>query len=287
MLTDRFVDSLRRDGVAGALHKVRRFVRNRIPFGSFTSNKGYCPCCRRDTTFVSKSAWLRDDYRCVKCFSIPRQRHLQHVLDMHVPGWEAMKIHESSPSNRFIAMHAADYSSSQFLEGVNTGSTANGVRCENLECLTFPDETFDLFVTQDVFEHVFDPKAAAREIARVLRPGGGAGGARLHRAEARERREELPAGEAGTRQGRPPSRRAIPRQSGRRREITRDVGLRGRFRIAAVGLDGLPGDDLQDSRSTVRNRRRVSGGIRREKPRSRLRHCKRARRAAVAMIAHD
>jgi SAM-dependent methyltransferase len=48
----------------------------------------------------------------------------------------------------------------------------NGVRREDLENLSFEDESFDLHVTQDVFEHLFNPAAAFREIARTLRPGG-------------------------------------------------------------------------------------------------------------------
>jgi len=48
----------------------------------------------------------------------------------------------------------------------------NGVRCEDLENLSFEDESVDLHVTQDVFEHLFNPAAAFREIARTLRPGG-------------------------------------------------------------------------------------------------------------------
>jgi SAM-dependent methyltransferase len=38
--------------------------------------------------------------------------------------------------------------------------------------VTFPDGTFDLVATQDVFEHLFDPFGAEREILRTLRPGG-------------------------------------------------------------------------------------------------------------------
>jgi SAM-dependent methyltransferase len=52
------------------------------------------------------------------------------------------------------------------------GTLRRGVRAENLECLTFPDESFDLVVTQDVLEHVLRPPLALTEIARVLRPGG-------------------------------------------------------------------------------------------------------------------
>jgi SAM-dependent methyltransferase len=38
--------------------------------------------------------------------------------------------------------------------------------------LPFPDSTFDLVVSDHVFEHVDDPVAVAAELDRVLRPGG-------------------------------------------------------------------------------------------------------------------
>ncbi len=40
------------------------------------------------------------------------------------------------------------------------------------EGLPFPDESFDLILSHEVLEHVQDDAAAAREMARVLRPGG-------------------------------------------------------------------------------------------------------------------
>jgi SAM-dependent methyltransferase len=48
----------------------------------------------------------------------------------------------------------------------------DGTRSENLECLTFESTSIDILVTQDVFEHIFSPAIAAKEIARVLSPGG-------------------------------------------------------------------------------------------------------------------
>jgi SAM-dependent methyltransferase len=47
-----------------------------------------------------------------------------------------------------------------------------GWRNEDLENLTFPDESFDLMVTQDVMEHIFNPGKAFYEIARTLKKGG-------------------------------------------------------------------------------------------------------------------
>jgi SAM-dependent methyltransferase len=138
----------------------------------FKKSEGYCHCCRQQTRFESHAEWLRDFFACVKCGSIPRQRHLQHVLDTQFPGWEKMQIHESSPSNRFIAQYADHYTASQLLQGVPLGENFGGVRCENLEKLTLSTNSIDLFISLDVLEHVFHPDLAMREIMRVLKPGG-------------------------------------------------------------------------------------------------------------------
>ncbi|HMT88879.1 MAG TPA: methyltransferase domain-containing protein [Dermatophilaceae bacterium] len=139
---------------------------------AIVENPGYCPCCRSATTFRAEDPWLRDAYVCLGCGSIPRQRHLQAVLDQFFPAWEHLVLHESSPSNDFLANRCMHYSSSQYLPGVALGSHHHGVRCESIEELTFADESIDIFVSQDVLEHVFHPERAIREIARVLRPGG-------------------------------------------------------------------------------------------------------------------
>ena len=135
-------------------------------------NAGWCPVCRADATFRITGPWLRDEYVCEGCGSIPRQRHLQLVLDAAFPGWDELEIHESSPSNDYLARRCARYGASQYLPDVPAGTELDGVRCENLEALSFGDASLDLFVTQDVLEHVLRPDVAAREVMRVLRPGG-------------------------------------------------------------------------------------------------------------------
>ena len=47
-----------------------------------------------------------------------------------------------------------------------------GFRNESLENQTFPDEIFDIVVTLDVFEHVYEPGKMIKEIYRTLKPGG-------------------------------------------------------------------------------------------------------------------
>jgi SAM-dependent methyltransferase len=135
-------------------------------------NPGWCACCRSDSRFEETGVWLRDQYLCVRCQSIPRFRAINLTLDRYFPGWEKLTIHESSPCNDFIRRYCASYSSSYYFEGIPLGAAHNGSRCENLERLTFADNTFDLFVTQDVLEHVFEPGLAVAEIMRVVKPGG-------------------------------------------------------------------------------------------------------------------
>lgn len=158
--------------LSDAIHALPGTARATAQEAPLLSNRGYCHCCRRNTIFQTHEAWLRDHYRCEKCASIPRQRHVQYILDRYFTGWERLKIHESSPSNDLIRRHCAFYSQSQFFSDTDWGTEKNGVRCENLEQLTFASNTFDIFITQDVFEHVFNPERAAREIMRVLKPGG-------------------------------------------------------------------------------------------------------------------
>ncbi|MGY2137202.1 class I SAM-dependent methyltransferase [Pseudomonas reactans] len=135
-------------------------------------NAGYCHCCRSNTEFVAYSAWLRDSYVCGQCMSCPRQRHIQLILDTYFPGWENKKIHESSPSNSFISRYCKEYSSSQYMSGMKSGTITNGIRAESIEQLSFDDNSIDIFITQDVLEHVFHPEIAIKEISRVLKPGG-------------------------------------------------------------------------------------------------------------------
>jgi SAM-dependent methyltransferase len=140
-------------------------------------NDGYCNCCDSKTQFVATSDWWRDNYLCTNCNSIPRERALMFCIERFFPQWRNLSIHESSPvigrgANRRLAKEAPGYIVSHYYPGGARANIVNGIRCENLEHLTFDNESFDLHITQDVFEHLFDPAAAFREIARTLRPGG-------------------------------------------------------------------------------------------------------------------
>jgi SAM-dependent methyltransferase len=154
---------------------IINLIKKILPAVNNPKNFGYCLICEQKTLFVEYDNWLRDNYRCIRCQSIPRNRALIRTLQLFAPDYKNLLIHESSPGNassQYLKRNSKHYSCSHFFPEIETGTTHQGFRCENLECLTFSDSSFDIFVTADVFEHIMFPDRAFSEIARVLKPGG-------------------------------------------------------------------------------------------------------------------
>ena len=147
-----------------------------------------CSVCGHVGEFVVEGVGARDDFRCGQCRSMVRQRDVaQLVIDEFGRG--AVLSMEQAVSRGLLdevqiyevgmqgPIHSRlkglpRYVNSYFWDDVAPGEVRNGVRCEDLTKLTFADESFDLILSLEVFEHVFDVEKAIAEIARVLRVGG-------------------------------------------------------------------------------------------------------------------
>lgn len=149
----------------------------------YLSYEGFCPICEKKATYTTRSRnsderFFRGSLFCDTCprGSVPRERHLALVLNQIRPNWRELAIHESSPAQRGISAkmkaECPNYVSSHYWPEIPFGSMRDGHRNENLEAQTFADESFDLVISLDVFEHLFDPAAAHREVWRTLKPGG-------------------------------------------------------------------------------------------------------------------
>ncbi len=147
-----------------------------LPHSFFIIQKGYCPCCEKEVNFYSYHPWLRDNFICQSCHSIPRERALMLVIEKHYPGWKSLSIHESSPGNRGVSVKLKEqcksYTASHYYPNKKKGLIIDGFRNEDLENQTFEDGSFNLVVTQDVMEHIYNPSKAFSEIARTLKTGG-------------------------------------------------------------------------------------------------------------------
>lgn len=147
-----------------------------LPDNFYFSTKGYCPCCDKDVVFRARNSWLRDSFLCTNCTSIPRERAIMLIIERELNNWREMKIHESSPGNKGASLKLKEnckgYIASQYFPSEVFGTNVGEFRNEDLENQTFEEETFDLVVTQDVMEHVYDPAKAFKEIARTLKRDG-------------------------------------------------------------------------------------------------------------------
>lgn len=161
--------------------RTKRFLRRWffnifLPGDYYFSHFGYCVCCENNVIFEAYTHWLRDSYLCLNCKCKPRERALMLTLNKNFPDWKSIHIHESSPGNRGGSInfkkYGKFYTPSQYYPDESFGILVNGIRNENLEEQTFEDATFDLVITQDVMEHIYQPEKAFKEIARTLKPGG-------------------------------------------------------------------------------------------------------------------
>lgn len=171
----------------GAIEKfVAKSVPHKLKENGFRF--GHCSVCGHRGAFWRRHASIREGYRCGRCSASLRYRHQTSVIikkystkrsksfaDLaREPGFLGLDIYEpgiSGPLRRYLKAHP-NYTASYFWEGVEPGESHKGVRCENLENLTFENDSFDLVISSDIFEHVRKPYVAFAEVYRVLKPGG-------------------------------------------------------------------------------------------------------------------
>ncbi|MDH3329816.1 MAG: class I SAM-dependent methyltransferase [Desulfobulbaceae bacterium] len=100
---------------------------------------------------------------------------LVSVLRQLEPGFASKDIYELSsrgPLVDFLKKKCRTLTCSEYFEGVKPGDYKNGVQCQDVQKLTFPDNSFDICTSTEVFEHVPNDLAGFAEIRRVLKPGG-------------------------------------------------------------------------------------------------------------------
>jgi len=165
------------------LRTILRYARLRY---LVASHLGWCCVCGRRTLFVvTDPVTIRENAWCPWCRSSSRNRHvakcvvellrargLRCLKDLGAVG--SLSIYNMSASGCFAGVWGTrdHIVCSEYFEGRASGEWVDGVLCENVEALSFPAESFDLVVSEDVFEHVRDYRRGFEEVRRVLKPGG-------------------------------------------------------------------------------------------------------------------
>jgi SAM-dependent methyltransferase len=113
--------------------------------------------------------------RCVRCAASAVHVALGRVLRERIADISALDACEFSargPLVEYLKKHARSLAASEYFEGVAPGATHGGVRCEDVQHLSYADASFDVVTHTEVFEHIPDDRRAFAECHRVLRPGG-------------------------------------------------------------------------------------------------------------------
>ena len=121
---------------------------------------------------------FRERFACPRCQLNSRQRFVAHLVGTEVArrgGRPRVYLHEQITSFYDWAQRslAADVVGSEYLgPDVPAGAVIDGIRHEDALALTFADGSFDVIISQEVFEHVPSIEPAIEETVRVLAPGG-------------------------------------------------------------------------------------------------------------------
>lgn len=145
--------------------------------------RGFCPACARRTRFAYRTRDVNDGF-CFFCLSVARNRHLALTLLRHAgrgpqEGLSALKdtglriyVAAASGSTAQALQGGKNVTLSEYFDDAVPGETRRGILHQDIQSLTFADESFDMVVSEEVFEHVQNYRAGFREVWRVLRPGG-------------------------------------------------------------------------------------------------------------------
>lgn len=132
-----------------------------------------CPFCG-----ISIFVRLRRDVigvRCVRCGASVVHLAIGYALQSSVTGLANRDVCELSargPLVAFLSRRARSVALSEYFADAAPGSVRDGVRCEDVQRLTYADASFDVITHTEVLEHVPDDARAFAELRRVLRPGG-------------------------------------------------------------------------------------------------------------------
>jgi GT2 family glycosyltransferase/2-polyprenyl-3-methyl-5-hydroxy-6-metoxy-1,4-benzoquinol methylase len=146
-----------------------------------------CYVCGKNRPFAVKEGFSLREALCVCCGASRRNSDLAKIIVLTYTQNDSLSLEEVLPQLSNLKIYETQaagpihdrlstlpgYIASEFFDDIQKGMVkSDGVQCEDLQQLSFPDDHFDLVITQDVLEHVPEPGKALKEIQRVLKPGG-------------------------------------------------------------------------------------------------------------------
>lgn len=153
-----------------ANHKVLTIFGVKIKF----SIQKYCPICKKRNKFQDFGKPIRTFALCPSCLSLERHRFLYFLYDKYfLHTKKNIKLLHTAPekciAEKILKNSHIDYTAIDLYP-----EQWDFVNCkkEDITNLSFPDNTFDFILSNQVMEHILDEKKYLSELFRVLKPGG-------------------------------------------------------------------------------------------------------------------
>ncbi|MDQ8204251.1 class I SAM-dependent methyltransferase [Pelagicoccus sp. SDUM812003] len=155
-----------------------------IEKSALTLNKtsGTCPICEKYVVFSNWTENFRESGICEECGSTNRQRQvgvgIGKVYDQSITeliNSTTLSIYNTEakgPIHEKLKAHK-DYTCSEYYgPQFASGELVDGIRNEDAQNLSFEDDSIDLILSTDVWEHIPNPYLAHKEVYRVLKKDG-------------------------------------------------------------------------------------------------------------------
>jgi SAM-dependent methyltransferase len=162
----------------------------------YTYTLGFCPICGQLTIFLVFNDNLRESGRCIVCHSTNRNRQMAVILLGAIEEVKGLKFRsikdfvakahrleqladfkiyntETTGCLHNLLKELPNYTASEYLSMEYTsGEVINGILHQDLTKTSFVDNSFDVVLSSDVFEHIPKPYEGFQEIYRILKCGG-------------------------------------------------------------------------------------------------------------------
>lgn len=176
----------------GSLVKIQNNLIKQLHGQNSFTVSGYCIPCNKSVPFlVDRSSgaqqqgngWIpnwRERQVCPSCQMNSRQRLISAIVSQYLRDCQSNNLNvyfmeQVTPIYDWAtkSFPAVNIIGSEFLgPQYASGTVRDGILHEDVMALSFEDNSLDLIVSNDVFEHVPVPSLALRECFRVLKPNG-------------------------------------------------------------------------------------------------------------------
>lgn len=152
---------------------VIRYLSWSTPIYNWKIRRNECPLCGKSYFIYFDS----DPFmiRCLKCKCTITNLSLIPVIKEHIKGNYNYSVYELSSYGStldFLKSHFKNVVASEYFPKKNFGDFVNGIMNQDVQNLTFKDNSFDIITSNQVFEHVENDIKGFAECFRVLNKGG-------------------------------------------------------------------------------------------------------------------